>query len=78
MEMKMAAVAFENLARRFLQDKPARHALAPLRQEQGGASFDASGRQERRDEGAKLLFIGLLAGLYVIARIGLTYAIIGH
>lgn len=76
----MAAKGFENLLRRFLRDDQARLALAPVQGRHAGSRRDRAIRDalERQDARAQMLFIALAAGLYVIARIGLTYAIAGH
>jgi hypothetical protein len=76
----MRTIELMNIARRFGRDRRARLALAHVSgtNRRNRETYAAHDRAERLDAAAKLLFVGAAAGLYVMARIGLTYAVLGH
>ena len=77
----MPATALVNIVKQFLGDPQPGLALALVRHgraRRGRQGQAAHGGPEQRGMPEELLLAGLVAGLYVIARIGLTFAAVGH
>jgi hypothetical protein len=76
----MPMMIFTNTVSRFLRDRSARLAMAPSRQgrertrHRGGDWLDDEGRREAGLP--PLLLAGLIAAVYVAARIGLSYLVL--
>lgn len=79
----MAANGSAALMRRFWHDRAARLAPAAVRPLPAGRAvprefYALPGDEEKDGRAAAALFVFLAAALYVTARIGLTYAILGQ
>jgi hypothetical protein len=80
----MSMMILREPARSFLRDRSARLSLVLVHQGQGRSAARNKAREMRAEEerarigGHELLVIGLAAGLYVSARILLTWAAVTH
>jgi hypothetical protein len=72
----MSMTVFTNSFTRFLRDRSARLATLPLHTQQAKQWLAREQRDEAR--ASSLLIVGLIAALYVAARIGLTYVALPH
>jgi hypothetical protein len=73
-ELQMSMIAFINTVLRFVRDQSARLAPVPIRHDRTWKKRRAE--QERHD--ASLGLVLLVAAIYVVVRIGLSYGIVGR
>jgi hypothetical protein len=80
----MSMMILQETAQRFLRDRSARLSPVLVHQERNGRAARAKLMEMQEDEerarigGRELLLVGLVAALYVAARIALTWAATAH